>query len=176
MHSLESTAALCFLDFHENLISPIVVATRINSLSSQDNSNQENDVLKKWATWGVVIGTAIWTTFFFGFLVVNALFPSSIPDSWFLDMVKGNPAGTIGIAIGAISSFSVVVVLDIFSRDPISFKFFSFEFKGASGPVILWVVCFLAFVAGTNFLWESSRSVADNQQYQPDQFPPDAPN
>ena len=135
-------------------------------MSPQNNSNQEKSALKKWATWGVVIGTAIWTTFFFGFLVVSALIPHLIPDSWFLDMIKENPAGTIGVAICAISSFSVVVVLDIFSRDSISFKFFNFEFKGASGPVVLWIMCFLAFVAGTGLLWESKHSVTYNEQYQ----------
>ena len=107
------------------------VATRINQLISGNNSNQEKEVLKEWATWGVVVGTAIWTIFFFAFLVVSALIPDLIPDSWFLNMIKEHPAGTIGVAICAISSFSVVVVLDIFSRDPISFKFFNFEFNGA---------------------------------------------
>ena len=131
------------------------VTAEISELSSQNNPSQEKNVLKKWATWCVVVGTAIWTTFFFGFLVVSALIPNAIPDSWFLDMIKEQPAGTIGIAICAISSFSVVVVLDIFSRDSISFKFFNFEFKGASGPVILWIMCFLVFVVGTGLLWES---------------------
>lgn len=118
-------------------------------------NNTKEGALKKWAVRGVVAGTGIWTIFFFGFLVASALAPSLIPDSWFLDMIKEQPAGTIGVAIGAISSFSVVAVLDIFSRDRITFKFFSFELKGAAGPVVLWVSCFLAFVAGTHVLWES---------------------
>jgi hypothetical protein len=101
------------------------------SMSTDNHSKQTQSTLKKWATLGVVVGTGIWATFFFSFLVVGALFPSLIPDSWFLDMIKEQPAGTIGVAIGAISSFSVVAVLDIFSRDPIAFKFFNFELKGA---------------------------------------------
>ena len=43
--------------------------------------------LKELATWGVVLGTALWTTFFFGFLVTSALFPEWVPESCFLRMV-----------------------------------------------------------------------------------------
>jgi hypothetical protein len=109
--------------------------------------------LKKLATWGVVIGTALWTAFFFGFLIVSATLPDSVADSWFLRMLQQHPSGTLGIAISAISAFSVVAVLDVLSRDPIEIKFLGFELKGAAGPVVLWVVCFLAMVAGTEVLW-----------------------
>ena len=109
--------------------------------------------LKKMATWGAVIGTALWTTFFFGFLVISATFPDLVADSWFLQILKEHPGGTLGIAISAISAFSVVAVLDVLSRDPIEIKFLSFELKGAAGPVVLWVVCFLALVGGTELLW-----------------------
>jgi hypothetical protein len=101
----------------------------------------------------VVIGTALWTTFFFGFLVVSATFPEQVGESWFLRMLQEHPSGTLGIAISAISAFSVVAVLDVLSRDPIEIKVLGFELKGAAGPVVLWVVCFLALVAGTEVLW-----------------------
>lgn len=111
--------------------------------------------LKSIATWGVVIGTASWTIFFFGFLVTSALFPDAVAESWFLRMIREHPSGTIGIAICAISAFSVVSVLDVLSRDPIEIKFLAFELKGAAGPVVLWTVCFLALVAGTEMLWDN---------------------
>jgi len=119
--------------------------------------------LKRFATWGVVIGTAVWTTFFFGFLVVSALFPNVIPDSWFLQMIREHPAGTLGVAMGAISAFSVVAVLNVFARDPIEIRFFQFELRGAAGPVVLWVVCFLAFVLGAEVLWENKGVTTSNQ-------------
>ena len=77
-------------------------------------------------------------------------------------MVREHPAGTLGVAMGAISAFSVVAVLDVFARDPIEIKFFQFELKGAAGPVVLWIVCFLAFVAGTELLWENQRTVSSS--------------
>jgi hypothetical protein len=121
--------------------------------SKTDSKAEDKLNLKKLATWGVVVGTALWTTFFFGFLVVSATYPEHVAESWFLRMLQEHPSGTLGIAISAISAFSVVAVLDVLSRDPIEIKVVGFELKGAAGPVVLWVVCFLALVVGTEVLW-----------------------
>jgi len=118
--------------------------------------------LKKYATWGVVMGTALWTGFFFTFLVFSALFPEVVPKSWLLDMILQHPSGTIGIAMSAISAFSVVAVLDVFANDPIEIRFWQFEVKGAAGPVILWVLCFLALVLGGEILWDNTAALSLN--------------
>ena len=36
------------------------------------------------------------------------------------------------------------------------FSFLGFEFEGASGPVVLWVLCFLAQMFGIWLLWNRS--------------------
>lgn len=114
-----------------------------------------NARVKHRAKLGVIIGTALWTAFFFLFLIISALYPSALQDSWFLSMIQQQPAGTLGVAMAAISSFSVVAVLDVFANDPIEIRFFQFELKGAAGPVILWTLSFLSFIAGINILWKS---------------------
>jgi hypothetical protein len=48
-------------------------------------------------------------------------------------MIRGHPGGTMGIAVCAISAFSVAAVLDVLSRDLIEIRFFQFELKGAAG-------------------------------------------
>jgi len=60
----------------------------------------------------------------------------------------------MGVSVCTISAFSVVAVLDVLSRDPIEIRFFQFELKGAAGPVVLWVLCFLTMVAGFHILWD----------------------
>lgn len=110
---------------------------------------------KLFATWGLVLGTAVWTMFFFGYLVVSMTLPDLIPESWFLSMLKERPSATLGIAMASISAFSVVAVLDVLSRDPIEIKFLGFELKGAAGPVVLWVVCFFAVVLAMQALWSN---------------------
>jgi hypothetical protein len=110
--------------------------------------------LRAASTWGVVIATAAWTAFFLLYLVIGALWPAIVPEGWFLQMVREHPGGTVGVAISAISAFSVVAVLDVLANDPIEIKVLGFELKGAAGPVVLWVLCFLALVAGGRALWD----------------------
>jgi hypothetical protein len=124
--------------------------------TQQKDANAARQTMRTIATWGVILGTATWTSFFFGFVIVGAIAPSAIPDSWFLRLVTAHPGGTLGIAIAAISAFSVVAVLDVLSRDPLEIRIPGFELKGAAGPVVLWVLCFLALIAGGNILWDKA--------------------
>lgn len=130
----------------------------------QENANQAGPIpakpvrevrlVRTLATWGVIIGTALWTTFFFGYVIVGALYPTAISPSWFLSLLTQHPGGTLGVAIAAISAFSVVAVLDVIARDPLEIRVLGFELKGAAGPVVLWVVCFLVIVLGGHVLWD----------------------
>ena len=58
----------------------------------------------------------------------------------------------IGMPVCCMCSF---IVLGVFraTSGPIQFKALGFEFHGASGPVVLWVVVFLACVGGMVALW-----------------------
>ena len=54
-----------------------------------------------------------------------------------------------------LSALSATIVISCFrtALGEIEFKAFGFEFKGASGPATLWVVCFLALIVGIRLLW-----------------------
>jgi hypothetical protein len=133
---------------------------------SQEYSNQPGPIVPKparevrrvrtLATWGVIVGTTLWTAFFFGYVIVGALFPTTVPPSWFLSLLTLHPGGILGVAIAAISAFSVVAVLDVMAHDPLEIKVLGVELKGAAGPVVLWVVCFLVIVLGSYVLWDKS--------------------
>src|SRR5262249_33305759 len=94
---------------------------------AETQSSRAHDRLKNWATWGVVMGTAAWVIFAFGLMIVSALIPAVVPESWLLQLIRGHPAGTMGVSVCAISAFSVVAVLDVLSRDPIEIRFFQFQ-------------------------------------------------
>ena len=106
-------------------------------------------------TWAAVVGTTAWTGYFFAFLVYQSLFGTGSSDNWFLQMIQNHPAATIGVGISAISAFCLVAVLEV-SRGPIEFEVLGFKFRGASGPVILWVLCFLGMIFGVWLLWEKA--------------------
>jgi hypothetical protein len=72
---------------------------------------------------------------------------------WFLD----NPSANVGIPCSAIAAFAVVTaLLRVFPADdkggPLKLKAFGLEFTGPSGPITLWLLCFLAFVFAIKLL------------------------
>jgi hypothetical protein len=60
--------------------------------------------------------------------------------------------GITGPPMAAMTALTIVTFLRVTSES-LEFKAFGFEFKGASGPVVLWVLSFLACVARITALW-----------------------
>ena len=121
---------------------------------TSEKSNEQ--LTKRYRTWiiaAAVVGTGLWAGYFFGFLVYQSLYGVASPDNWFLQMIQQHPAATIGVGISAITAFCLVGLLDV-SRGAIEFEVLGFKFRGASGPIVLWVFCFLAIVFGLWLLWD----------------------
>lgn len=83
--------------------------------------------------------------------------PSSLGaslKSWFM----GSPAQHIGIPCSAIASFAVVfILLRAFPANKgadggLALKAFGLEFSGPSGPITLWLMCFLALIFALKLL------------------------
>lgn len=119
-----------------------------------DNNQNGKRIIKLLASIGAILATGLWSFFFFGFLIVSTIWPETIKESWFLELVRKRPGGTVGVAIAALSAFTIVWVLDIFSAEPIKIELWVLKFEGAAGPVILWILCFLAIVYGGDVLWD----------------------
>ena len=58
----------------------------------------------------------------------------------------------LGIPLAAMAAFCIVIVLEA-QTGKIEIEGLGFKFKGASGPVILWIFSFLAISAAINLLW-----------------------
>jgi len=56
------------------------------------------------------------------------------------------------LPVSGLFSFVLVASFQKFSGD-IEFKALGFEFSGASGPVIMWAISFIAIVVSINLLW-----------------------
>jgi len=72
--------------------------------------------------------------------------------SWMLPIIKQHFAATVGGPCSAFAALLIVLLLR-YTAGPIEMKGLGFEFKGAAGPVILWLFCFLAMVSGIRMLW-----------------------
>ncbi len=68
------------------------------------------------------------------------------------------PAQNLGLPCAAVSAFAIVaVLLHAFPAGPnvngvLAFKAFGLEFSGPSGPITLWLMCFLGFVVALKLL------------------------
>lgn len=73
---------------------------------------------------------------------------------WFME----SPAHNIGIPCSAISAFAVVTVLwrafppKEGQGNELALEVFGLTFSGPSGPITLWLLCFLGFVAALRML------------------------
>jgi hypothetical protein len=75
-------------------------------------------------------------------------------DTVVTDLVVKNFAAIIGLPFAFIAAF-IVVALFRQGDSPIEFKGLGLEFKGASGEVILWLLCFLAISGAIKLLWKN---------------------
>ena len=55
-----------------------------------------------------------------------------------------------------VAALFIVMVCKIFTGDKLSFSALGFKFEGASGPVVLWVLCFLAITLAIFTLWDKT--------------------
>jgi hypothetical protein len=86
----------------------------------------------------------------FVFLVGAGLTMRSAP--WLLDIARTHFAATIGLPFDALASFAIVTILES-TAGPLEFEGLSFKFKGASGPAVLWIVCFSVIALAIKALW-----------------------
>jgi hypothetical protein len=68
-------------------------------------------------------------------------------------------AAMAGTPLAAVTAFCIVSVLKV-TNGPIEFEGFGFKFRGASGPIVLWLLCFGAIACAFYFLWSGQSSEA----------------
>jgi hypothetical protein len=97
---------------------------------------------------GIAIAALGGTALVIGLLWVNRF------DPVVTDLVVRNFATIIGLPFAFIAAF-VVVALFRQGDGVMEFKGFGLEFKGASGEIVLWVLCFLSIAGAIKLLWKS---------------------
>jgi hypothetical protein len=98
--------------------------------------------------WVALVAAGVWGLFMGGFLAYHSL----QPDDWMLRLVEKQFPAMILVPMSALGSLCIVLLLRL-SSGPLEFKALGFEFRGASGQVVLWVVCFIALILSIKLLW-----------------------
>ncbi len=72
--------------------------------------------------------------------------------------ISSAPAQNLGIPCATMAAFSIVAILlrafppSTNENGLLSFKAFGLEFSGPSGPITLWLICFLGFILALKLL------------------------
>lgn len=98
--------------------------------------------------WVMFIGPLI----FMGPIIFVAYIISTDASSDYYDFVTRNYLVFFGVPLAALFSFYLVVTLEI-TRGDIDIQFATLKFKGASGPLIFWVITFLALTGAMKLFW-----------------------
>ena len=99
--------------------------------------------------WSAIVGTA-------GFAVIG-IYPVAYAllenDAWVSGVIQKHFAAIVGLP--AIAALAFLIVITFEARfDAIEMEFFGImKFKGASGPIILWVLSVLAMACCIRMLW-----------------------
>ncbi|MCW5204046.1 hypothetical protein VU12_14045, partial [Desulfobulbus sp. US4] len=91
----------------------------------------------------------------FGFWLINKVILQTRMDKiveLYIDMVFQHFSATVGLAFATITSLCLILLLR-YSAGPIEFEGLGFKFKGASGPIVLWIFCYLVMVSSIKLLW-----------------------
>jgi len=107
-----------------------------------------NKILKRAAPWVAVVGITIGSFVALSIICYKFLFQPELFDT----LLKEHVHAVVGIPMAAVYAFCVVLTLEA-SSGPIEFEALGFKFRGASGPVVLWVFSFLGFVLAIRLLW-----------------------
>ncbi|AXW53397.1 hypothetical protein CJO92_12435 [Ralstonia solanacearum] len=75
-----------------------------------------------------------------------------LTDSALYALALDHFAATVGLPAGALAALCIVVFLES-SSGPIEFEGVGFRFKGASGPIVLWVLVFLSIAGAIKVLY-----------------------
>lgn len=105
---------------------------------------------RELALWAILIGGGAFGAFFLAVMVHNTWFA---PDAWMMKVAREHYPAVIGLPLMAIAALLIVSAFRITSGD-LEFELFGLRLRGAAGPVVLWVIVFLAMVLGVMVLWE----------------------
>jgi hypothetical protein len=116
------------------------------------DDNKDLTLLRTVVGWFAVGGVSVLMAGSFLFMGYEAIWGKPSPKNWILALVEKHFAALLGTPAAAATAFFVVTLLKVTSG-PIEFEALGVKFHGASGPIVLWILCFGALAAALYFLW-----------------------
>ena len=111
------------------------------------NGSTERTAISTIIQWLTVVGAAIVA----GVFVIGTAM-TMLYDPRLYNLALEHVPATAGLPLAALASLAIVICLRT-TNGPIEFEGVGFKFRGASGPIVMWVVCFLAITVAIKLLW-----------------------
>jgi hypothetical protein len=129
-------------------VSHLDADTTVETRVSPDSSSPPS-LVRQVVTWlCVASGPALAGITFFP--IIRAALQQ---QQWLLAIFRQHYAAIFGLPSAALLSFILVVVFEA-RFDNIEMEIANLvKFRGASGPIILWVLCFLSIASAIKLLW-----------------------
>jgi hypothetical protein len=115
--------------------------------NTSGNGGSNIYLIRKVAHWLILCGGALIGSAYLVFTTYNIW-----NDPALRKVVQDHFAAVIGLPAAAIASLCVVLILEG-TAGPIEFEGLGFKFKGASGPIIFWIICFLVITGAIRICW-----------------------
>lgn len=115
---------------------------------STTDKTLEKKIIRAIVTGLVLVAFVVVGGVFIYFLALDIAYA----QPWMMELFKEHSAAVLGLPLAAIAALALVLVLETKSGR-IEFEGLGFKFRGASGEVIMWVICFLAIVSSIKLLW-----------------------
>ena len=112
---------------------------------------QNDKLIKRIAQWLALLGAAIAS--FFNLYLIILIFSDDVTS--FKLLIENHAPAVIGNPASIVTSYCLVIFLEA-NSGPIEFEALGFKFRGASGPIVLWIFVYLAQIVGITTLWKTS--------------------
>jgi hypothetical protein len=107
--------------------------------------------------WVFFLGTSVVCIIVLYFAVQAAFFSHYMPyhgaSPQLAEFLRQHFPVTIGLPVAAVISLLLILVLRE-TTGKLEFEALGFKFRGASGPLVLWVLCYLAIELSIKLLWK----------------------
>lgn len=123
------------------------LAGEISTEGEISRPSRSNELLQALTRWFVLIGAAVCGATFLGFAIYGIVY-----KEWVEEVAKEHFAATIGLPLAALAAFLLVITLEV-HHGKVEMRGFGFEFRGAAGPIVMWIMAFLAIAAAIRLLW-----------------------
>ena len=114
---------------------------------TEQDEGRVRTAIRKWGFVGLLLPIAF-----------TAIWCISAPKHFFTEFVFQNYVTFFILPYGAFFAYYLVLTLE-HSRGPIEIEFMGLKFKGAAGPIIFWLLIFLALVLALNVLWVTPKNL-----------------